>query len=177
MKKYFLLFINVLIFRLTFSQLNHTISLGPDLGIAANFGKSSKLSLGGSVEYALNFAPKVGIRLHAGYNKFKGKIFDEYVSFLPVRAGVQGFIYQDIFFAFAEGGIATYKSSNPTPALTKFSWAAGLGYNQYIDQKRKQLIQTSVYFNYFKHNTYLNYTWFNIRVAYGLSFGRKQAKE
>lgn len=128
-------------------------------------------------DYVAYITPKLGLRLHGGYNKFKGKIFDDYVSFLPVRAGVQGFIYQDLIFAFAEGGIATYKSSNPGSSRTKFSWAIGGGYNQHINEKKTQFIQTSAWFNFFKHNEYLNYTWFNLRVAYGFSFGKRPPKE
>jgi hypothetical protein len=155
------------------SQISHSLVLGPDLGIGANFGNSSKLSIGGGINYILHVSPKIGLRLNAGYNRFNGKFFDDYVSFLPIRAGVQSFIYQNVFFAFADGGVATYKSSNPEPSLTKFSWAAGLGLNKPLNEKGSQLIQTTAWFNFYKHSQYLNYTWFNIRVAYGFSIGGK----
>jgi hypothetical protein len=161
----------VLINDICSSQVTHSITLGPDLGIGANFGKSSKASIGGTLEYVAKFSPVVGIRLSGGYNRFNGKFYDDHVSFLRARAGFQAHLYQDIFFVFAEGGIATFKSSNPDPALTKFSWAAGAGYRQPLN--KGQFLQFSAWFNYFRHNPNLTYTWFNFRAAYGLSFGKK----
>lgn len=156
-----------------FGQVLHSISLGPNLGVGANFGKSSKASFGGSIEYVAKFSDMFAVRVSGAYNKFKGSYYDDYVSFLPIRAGGQAFIYQDIIFLYAEGGIATYKSSNPDPALTKFSWAVGTGYRQALTNS--QFLQFSAWFNYFKHNPHLNYTWFNFSVAYGLAFGKKNA--
>jgi hypothetical protein len=155
-------------------QVTHSISLGPNLGLGANFGNSAKASIGGNFEYVAKFSQVIGARVSIAYNKFRDKADEQrYVSFLPVRAGVQAFIYQDIFFVYAEGGIATYKSSNPDPALTKFSWSLGTGYRQPLAQN--QFLQFSAWFNYFKHNPNLTYTWFNFGVAYGLSFGKKNA--
>jgi len=157
------------------SQTVHSISLGPDLGIGASFGKSSKASIGGSIEYIANLNSIIGIRLSSGYNKFKGKYYDDYVSFLPIRAGVQAFVYEDLLFAFIEGGIANYKASTGTEK-TGPSFSIGAGYRQPIAQN--QFIQFSTYFNYYRYKGDppggdFNYTWFNFRVAYGLSFGKK----
>jgi hypothetical protein len=172
MKKRFLFFFILTLFtKSIFSQVTHSISIGPDIGVGANFGKSSKASIGGSFEYAVHFSPQIGIRLSTGYNKFNGKYFDDYVSFYTIRGGLQSFIYQDIFFVFADAGTATYKSSNPDPALTKFSWATGAGYRQTLGQG--QFLQFSAKFNFFRHNPHLTYTWFNFRAAYGFSFGKK----
>lgn len=176
MKKRFLFFcILTLASKLLISQTTHSLTIGPDLGLGANFGKSSKASIGGSIEYVAKFSSVIGVRVSAGYNKFKGKVYNDYVSFLPIRAGVQAFIYQDIFFIYTEGGIATYKSSNPDPALTKFSWAIGTGYRQSLNNS--QFLQFSAWFNYFRHNPNLTYTWFNFRAAYGFSFGKKNKLE
>lgn len=166
------LLIFTLIEKSVVGQTVHSISLGPNLGLGANFGNSSKASIGGNFEYVAKFSSVIGARASVAYNKFRDKANeDRYVSFLPVRAGVQAFIYQDIFFVYAEGGIATYKSSNPDPALTKFSWSLGAGYRQPLAQN--QFLQFSAWFNHFKHNPNLTYTWFNFGVAYGLSFGKK----
>ena len=170
-KKIIFLSILILIERSIYSQPIHSFSFGPDLSLGANFGKSSKPGLGGSFEYALHFTPKIGVMISTGYNKFKGTYYDDYVSFYTLRTGLQSYIYQDLFFVFADGGIATYRSSNPAPALTKFSWSAGVGYRQTLTPK--QFLQFSARFNYFRHNPNLTYTWFNFRVAYGFSFGKK----
>ena len=157
-------------------QVIHSISVGPVFGVGANFGKSSNLSVGGSIEYIARFSSAVGIRLSGGYNRFNGKYFDDYVSFLAGRAGLHVFVYQDLLFVFAEAGIATYKSSNPDPALTRFSWAAGAGYYLYLGEKKHSL-QMSAFFNYFRHNPNLTYTWIDIRAAYCFSWGDKKKQK
>ena len=156
-------------------QVSHSLSIGPDLGLGANFGKSSKASIGGSIEYVAKFSDIFGIRLSSGYNKFKGKVYDDFVSFLPVRAGVQAFVYEDLIFVFTEAGIANYKASTGTEK-TGPSFDIGAGYRLPI--ANSQFVQLSAYFNFYRYKGDppggdFNYTWFNFRVAYGLSFGKK----
>lgn len=175
-----LLFFCILLARdFLYSQVNHSISLGPDLGVGANFGKSSKASIGGSIEYVAKFSDKIGIRVSGGYNKFKGKYYDDYVSFLPIRAGVQAFLYEDLIYLYGEGGVTKFKASTGTEKTgPSFSFGVGdrlpIGANQFI--------QLSVYFNYYKYKGDppggdLNYTWFNFRAAYGFSLSRKSTVE
>jgi hypothetical protein len=175
MKRFFLVSIIFFAGKNLTGQVTHSVTLGPDLGLGANFGNSSKASLGGSIEYVAKLNSIIGIRLSGGYNKFKGKYYEDYVSFLPIRAGIQAFLYQDLLFAFMEGGIANYKASTGTEK-TGPSFSIGAGYRQAIAEN--QFIQFSTYFNYNKYKGdppggNLNYTWFNFRVAYGLSFGKK----
>lgn len=170
-KKTIFLSILIVIQESIYCQVTHSITLGPDVGVGANFGKSSKASIGGSMEYVAKFS-SLGIRIASGYNKFNGRVYDDYVSFFSIRGGLQAFFYQDIFFLYTEGGTSTYRSSNPDPALTKFSWAIGAGYRQTLTQN--QFLQFSSCFNHFRHNPNLTYTWFNFRVAYGFSFGQKK---
>jgi hypothetical protein len=157
-------------------QIVSSISVGPGLGLGANFGKSSKASIGGSIDYVAKFS-SIGVRVSGGYNKFKGKVYDDYVSFLPIRAGVQAFLADDLIFVYGEGGIAKFKASTGTEK-TDPSFSFGAGRRQPIGGD--QFIQLSVYFNYYKYKGDppggdLNYTWFNFRVAYGFSFGKKNA--
>jgi len=175
MNRFFLMSILQLAVIFTFSQVTHSISLGPDVGLGSNFGKSSKASLGGSIEYVAKLSDIFGIRLSAGYNKFKGKVYDDYVSFLPIRAGVQAFVFEDVIFFFIEGGVAKFKASTGTEK-TGPSFDIGAGYR--VPLTYNQFIQLSGYFNYYRYKGDppggdLNYTWFNFRVAYGLSFGKK----
>jgi hypothetical protein len=156
-------------------QVLHSLSVGPDLGVGANFGKSSKASIGGSLDYVAKFSSVIGVRVSAGYNKFKGKVYDDYVSFLPIRAGVQAFLAEDLIFVYGEGGVAKFNASTGTEK-TGPSFSFGAGGRQPIGNN--QFVQFSVYFNYYKYKGDppggdLNYTWFNFRVAYGLSFGKK----
>lgn len=149
--------------------------MGPDLGLGANFGKSSKASIGGSLEYVAKLSDKIGLRLAGGYNKFKGSYYDDYVSFLPIRIGVQAFLYQDMIFSFAEAGMVNYKASTGTKK-TGPSFGLGAGYRQSIADN--QFLQFSAIFNLYRFQRAnsggdFNYTWFNFRVAYGISFGKK----
>ena len=175
MRKLIFFFIIAFGAKSTLSQTTHSISIGPDLGLGANFGKSSKASIGGSLEYVTRFNDKIGIRLAGGYNKFKGSYYDDYVSFLPVRIGVHAFLSQDVIFSFAEAGIANYKASTGTKK-TGPSFGIGAGYRQAIADN--QFIQFSAIFNLYRYKGNspagsFNYTWFNFRVAYGFSFGKK----
>jgi hypothetical protein len=181
MKRKLLVFIiTFLVGKSILSQVTHSITIGPDLGLGANFGKSSKGSIGGSLEYVAQLSEKIGIRLSGGYNKFNGRYYDDYVSFLPIRIGVQAFVFEELIFAFTEAGIAKYKASSGTEK-TGPSLSFGAGYRQPLSGR--QFIQTSVYFNYYKYKGDppggdLNYTWFNFRIAYGFSFGNtRKSKE
>lgn len=180
MKRKLVLFILTLsIGKSLFSQVTHSLTIGPDLGLGANFGKAAKASVGGSVEYVAKISSKLGIRLSSGYNKFNDKYDDGWVSFLPFRAGIQGFIYEDLIFVFGEAGIANYKASTGTNK-TGPSFAIGAGYRLPI--ANSQFIQLSSYFNFYRYKGDppggdFNYTWFNFRAAYGLSFRKKNKSE
>ncbi len=174
-RKIFATLLLALISRISSSQIVHSFTLGPTLGLGANFSKSSKASLGGSIDYVAKFSSVIGVRVSAGYNKFKGKVYDDYVSFLPIRGGVQAFLAEDLIFIYGEGGVAKFKASTGTEK-TGPSFSFGAGRRQPIGSNH--FIQLSVYFNYYKYKGDppggdLNYTWFNFRAAYGLSFGKK----
>ena len=157
------------------SQGMHSITIGPDLGLGSNFGKTSKVSIGGSIEYVARLNEIFGIRLAGGYNRFNGKTYDGYVSFLPLRTGLQYFLYRDIFYMHTDIGIARYSASSGTKKTGPYL-AIGAGFRQSL--LNDQFIQFSSYFNFYKLSVDppgddLNYTWFNLRVAYGFSFGKK----
>ena len=156
----------------TFSQ--NSMSIGPDVGFSSNFSKSSKAGIGGSAEYANKFSKNIGARIYVGYHYFKGKFFDSHVSFLPARAGLQAYL-ADLLFVYGEAGIVGYDDSNNTNE-SGFSYALGAGY-KIPPGLGKQFMQISAYYNFFRFNRDVTYTWFNIRIAYGLDFGRKYSGE
>ena len=163
----------------TKAQLTHSISLGPELSIPGkNFGKSN-LGFGGSFEYMVKFNAPVGIQFHFGYSGFPNKFYsNSKISFLPVRLGLVGFIYQDLIFVSADAGISHYHSPSTVTDQNGFSFGAGGGYKLFFDPEKKQFVQLSAYFNMhnFRNDTFgqnYNYGWFNIRAAYGLSWGKK----
>jgi opacity protein-like surface antigen len=147
------------------------ISFGPQIGLASNFSSSAKMGIGGSVEYDNRIGEHFGIRGSAGYTYFKGKYFDDHVSFIPVRAGVQGYLAPEVFIA-GEAGVAIYGDSNKE-SKTGFSIGLGAGYR--IPLSSTQFVQLSGSYNYFKHSSFLNYTWFNFRAAFGLSWGKTKS--
>ena len=168
------LFVSFLLFQalLTFAQ--SSISVGPELGVPANFSKSTSVGFGGSLDLAYNIAPSFGPRISLGYNRFKGRYLeDDVISFVPIRVGIQG-ILADAIILYGEAGTAFYHANRNGTNEKNFSYALGAGYM--IPLGHKEFLQVSGSYNFFRYNEYLTYTWFNFRVAYGLNF-RKQSKE
>ena len=177
MKIYLILFLFLtFICNISFGQITHSISVGPELGILSKIaGRSSSYAgPGGSVEYRVKFNAPVAAQLHIGYNHFKDQL-GGMVNFLPVRAGLVGFIYKDLIFVNADVGISHYHGVTTNTNQNGLSFGVGAGYKQPLTNN--QFIQFSAYFN--SHNYKdpafgqdYNYNWFNFRVAYGLSFKR-----
>jgi hypothetical protein len=171
MKRALFLFGLILQVEIGFAQ--SSISIGPDLGLPSNFSSSSKLGIGGSLEYTNRFSEHFGIRFFSGVSSFKGKYFsDDRVSFEPIRLGGQGFLYKDLIFLYAEAGIAGFQAQSSKTHTTGFSYGLGGGYRMPINMN-KQFFQLSAYYNYFRYSDFLTYTWLNIRLAYGINFGKK----
>jgi len=175
--KRIIIFPYLLLGHFSYSQISHSISLGPDLALPSkNFG-AIKTGIGGSIDYQVKFQGPIGAQLHIGYNHFKNKVVsNDFVNFLLVRAGIVGFIYQDIIFVAADAGISHYSASTVTKQ-TGFSFGIGPGYKLFFNPEKKQFVQLSAYFNLHKFKSpatgSYNYTWFNIRLAYGFSFSKK----
>jgi hypothetical protein len=180
--KYALLILVTFFWSKLFSQVNHSISLGPDLGIPSkNFGTRAQIAVGGSFNYEAKFQIPVGIRFHIGYIKFSDEgITNSWVSFLPIRGGLAGYIYEDLIFVFVEAGVSRYRASTTTKQ-NGFSFGGGVGYKLYFNLDKKQFVQVSASYNLhnFKTGQFgqdYNYTWFSIGAAYGISLGKKSNK-
>jgi len=178
MKKQLILFVILWKNCVITAQIVHSITLGPDLGIPAkNFGSEATLGIGGSLEYQAKFSKRIGAQFHIGYSHFSNKVLsDDEVNFLPVRIGIVGFFYKESLFVSADAGISHY-SASVGPSQTGFSFGIGPGYKFYFSHESKQFAQVSMYYNLHNYkeesggNSYnYNYTWFNIRAAYGFSF-------
>jgi hypothetical protein len=166
------------------AQVTHSISIGPELSIPIkNFGSETPTSIGGSVDYQLKFNAPFALQAHIGFNRFKGALVGTRLNFLPVRIGVVGYLYKDILFVSANAGVSFYNSPNGgLPAQTGLGFGAGGGYRQPLNNNK--FIQLSGYYNLHKYkgNPYgtaieYDFTWFNIRLAYGLSFGRSNKEK
>ncbi len=127
------------------------------------------MGFGASVEYNNKFSERIGVRGTLGYNYFKGKYFDDYVSFIPVRVGIDAYLVPELFL-FADVGIVAYNDSNND---SKSGFSFGFGAAHQIPLQNKQFIELSANYNYFRYSPPLNYTWFNIRAAYGLKWSKK----
>lgn len=163
---------------MTYSQVYHSFSAGPEISLPIkNLGSRTPTSLGGSFEYQLkgeNFP--IGVQVHIGFNHFKDALGGK-VNFTPARVGAVGFIYQDLIFIYSDVGISRFYSPTTGTKQNGFSFGGGAGYRIPIGEK--QFIQLSGYYNLHNYRNNLfaqnyNYTWFNIRAAYGLSFGKKK---
>lgn len=163
-----------------YSQASHSLHIGPHLGIPSNNLGNASLGFGGSVEYNLKFRGPIGGQFHLGYSRFSNKsISDQEVTFLPIRIGAIAYIYEEIFFINADAGISRYSSKSTGTKQSGFTLGIGTGYRQPLTGG--QFVQFSAYFNlhHFEGATGArgyNYSWFNIRAAYGLSWGRKKLK-
>lgn len=156
-------------------QLKHSLNLGPDIGIPTTaFAKSTSLSFGGSIEYHLKFKAPIGLQARFGYNPFKDGNNDE-VRFTPLRVGLVGYIFQDLLFVNADAGISQYYSPTTDTKKSGFSFGAGVGYRFPVSSNK--FVQLSAYYNLhnYKDKMYgqnFNYSWFNLRAAFGISFGK-----
>lgn len=172
-------FVFMCVHTLIYAQKRNFISMGPDISLPSTNLKGTSVSIGGSFQYQIKFNAPVALQLHAGYSHFKDG-FGGKVNFLPIRAGVVGYLYQDILYVYTDAGISHYQSPTTTTKQNGFSFGFGGGYRQKLGVS--QFLQFSTYYNL--HNFKLaatsqnyNYTWFNIRAAYGFSFGRKSKKD
>ncbi len=182
--KVFFIFFLFAIPCISFCQLEHSVSLGPDLSIPSkeNLGTATPVSIGGSVQYQLKFSTHIAAQLHVGLSRFKG-VLGSKVSFIPLRLGLVGYIYRDKIFLNADAGISLYRSPNALPNQSGFGFGAGGGYRQTL--QNNQFIQLSGYYNLHKYKgspygspIEYDFNWVNIRLGYGFGFGKpKKIKE
>lgn len=164
----------------TYCQISHYFSAGPEVSFPGKrLGSNTPASLGGSFQYQLKFNAPLAIQLHAGFNHFTDALGGK-VNFTPVRAGLVGYVYKDIFFADICAGISHFKATPSGITKDGFSFGLGGGYRQMFGNS--QFVQVSFAYNShnYKNATYsqdYNYTWFNVRAAYGFSFGGKKEKK
>ena len=87
------------------AQVTHSVNIGPSVGLPGKNLKAAKTGWGGELDYTAKFALPIGAHIHIGYTHFTNKNFtDEQLSFMPVRAGLTGFIFQDQIFVTADAG-------------------------------------------------------------------------
>jgi hypothetical protein len=167
---------------LSYGQASQSLSIGPDFGFPTNTFGDAKTGLGGSLEYNIKITGPLGAQFHIGYQSFTSKSnSSQEVTFLPIRLGLIAFVYQDLIFVSADAGTSHYYSPSTGTKQDGFTFGAGAGYRILIN--KNQFVQVSGYYNrhhFKKTQPFLqeyNYNWFNLRAAYGLSWGKKIRKE
>jgi hypothetical protein len=165
-----IIFASILICKTFLSFSQSSISIGPELAIPANFSKSTNIGFGGSLDFFYKTSSSFGPRVSVGYSRFKGKYLEsDVVSFVPLRAGIQG-VLADAIILYGEAGTAFYSAKRNGTKINNFTYALGAGY--YVPLRTRQFLQISGSYNFFRFNEFLTYTWFNFRIAYGLNLGR-----
>jgi hypothetical protein len=163
------------------SQSFHSISLGPEMAVPGNHLSGANIGFGGSLAYLLPLSEKIGIHIHGGYNQFTGKSGSDKIDFLSARAGLTGFIYEDVIFAFADVGTIHYHS-NYTDKGNGISVGVGGGSRFLIGPSQFMQLSISynpstIHYNRLGQSYSSRYDWLTIRAAFGLLFKRKEIPE
>jgi hypothetical protein len=171
MKKCSSLLLFILFISLSVPAQN-TITAGPELNAGGKqFEDAKKTGVGFSIEYLAKAFAKGGIRVYTAYNHFPHQYGNNKFNFIPLRAGYEHFIYSDNLFVYAEAGLANFLFSSGNH--TGFSAAAGGGYK--INMPKATLLQLSIFYNYNRFQSSVNYNWLTLRAAYGIKFGKRKA--
>ena len=162
----------------------HSINLGLSYGQRINYRRPAAfISVSGiSVEYAALLFPKTDFRLSAGIEGTQPQLFDERGNYLayddylvvPLRAGLQQYVYADQAFVFAETGVGIgfFPFDYTSQTDTRVGWSYALGGSYRFAFNDRKYLQTSLTFS---SNPYADFkfSWITLRAAYGLKWGNK----
>lgn len=104
-------------------------------GLNAGYGteKPYKLALGGDARVQYDLTKRYSITLTTGYNNlFVSKSDGKDLGFIPAKAGLKAFVWNDQFYIIGEAGAAFPVTNNYNQ--TSFLVSPGIGYaTKYID--------------------------------------------
>jgi opacity protein-like surface antigen len=162
-----------LVFAIRFCQAQSTISVGPDLGLAAHKSNAS-VGIGASLEYSAAISHGLGFRAFGGYSHFNAKSGNTQFSMVPVRAGLQAGL-GETFLLYGEAGISAVHTS---AALDNsgFTYAFGGGYRVPFTNDKK-FLQVSAFYSAVRFDRSYYFHWVDIRVAYGLKMGKNRSRQ
>jgi hypothetical protein len=174
--KHSILVLLLLFSLISHSQISHSISLGPELAVPGKHMSGANIGFGGSLVYLFQFSERIGIHLHGGYNQFTGKSGgSSKIDFLSARAGLTGFIFEDVIFAFADVGTTSYHSKYTGSKENGISVGVGGGCRFLTgDHQFMQLSisynPSSIHFDQLGQSYNNRYDWLTIKAAFGLLF-------
>ncbi|MBS1664035.1 MAG: outer membrane beta-barrel protein [Bacteroidetes bacterium] len=152
------------------------LSVGPEVGVPiGQFSNNYGWFLGGSVQGELPVAKNLYVLLNAGYNNFfvkDGKVIDQDVRTIPVKAGLKYFFVPNFLYVSAEAGASflVNKSDLNADKSTAFTYAPQvgvlfpLGSKNYLDVGFRFQGQGS----FANNGTYSNFLGLRIAYTFGL---------
>jgi hypothetical protein len=182
-----LVFIQLLSFMTTAQS---TINLGISYGRGFSYTKYSPFTRasGISAEFSTNLQKQAAIRFSAACEgagpinyREQGLLsaFNSYGTYvvIPLRAGLQRFIYNEEAFVFAEigAGIGFFPQDNTGETNTRVnpSYALGAGYRYHFNERRYLQGSLSYNRNPYKSSLPFSLSWMLFKVAYGIQWGNK----
>lgn len=161
------------------SQAQKSFNLGLSLGKRLNQTIAGmNRVLGASAEYTVPLSASTHIRIMTGLEGTQPGIYIDSVRWagrtddfwvVPVRIGVQQFLYEDRFFIFAEPGIAIGFFPFFEGSKTKINLSYAFGGAYRVPLKKNKYIQTGLSFNRNHYNEQIRFSWVSLRVAYGIN--------
>lgn len=151
------------------------LSVGPEVGLPiGDFSNNYGWMLGGTVQGELPIAKNLYVLLNAGYNNFfvkDGKIPDQDIRTIPVRAGFKYFFVPNLLYVSAEAGASFLVNKDDLLAnkSTAFVYAPTVGV--LLPLAKKNYLDIGFRFqgngSFYDNGSYTNFL--GLRVAY--SFG------
>ena len=186
------------IYLLIFSQFLFTVlsaqssvNLGFSYGRGFSYTRYSPFSRasGISAEFSTSLQNETAIRFSAACEavgpinyREQGLLsaFNSYGTYvvIPLRAGLQRFIYNEDAFVFAEvgAGIGFFPQDNTGETNTRvnLSYALGGGYRYHFNEHKYLQGSLSYNRNPYKNSLPFSLSWILFKVAYGINWDRKQ---
>lgn len=161
-----------------------SLNIGVSYGQRLNYRHSTFVSVAGiTATYSAPISPSTHVRLTTGIegtdpgSSIATGTYESRDDFnlIPLRAGVQHFVYNDKVFLYAETGAGIgffpYDLTGEGHTKVNLSYAAGGGYNFRL--KERNYLQGSLNISRNHYNSEVKFTWLTLRVTYGINWNKK----
>ncbi len=167
MTKTVFIFFFSLIYFAGFSQ--NAVNVGPQISLGSNsFSADGGIGFGVSGEFIHHLKNEGALRVYLGYYAFHYYTAQhDVVGFSPIRIGYQYFLFNKKFTVFADAGGGLFYHT-----FYNFVTSVGAGGAYIFNFNKKHFMQLSAIYNYNFKQKINNSSWVDVRVAYGLNFGK-----